>query len=156
MLKTATIQTREDAGRVLSEYAIQEHKLRLVKDKMEEQISRIKSKYREQIQDHEDHRTALSAQLQDYCESTAEKSISLPNGVIGFRTSPPKIELKKNKTWEWALEQLRTILPGYIKTAESIDKRGLLTDLDREGVKDALNQCGMDVLQDEKFFIKLT
>lgn len=51
------------------------------------------------------------------------------------------------------IAKLKKYLPEYIRVSEAIDKRKLLSD--RERIEKEMKKCGLEVVQEERFEIKL-
>lgn len=160
------IETRKEAMDTLATYAKHEAQLQKLQAKIDADIQRINDKYKDQLEEHQQHMTACKALLQEYTESTSEEVIELPNGEIGFKKSPPSVQLteaakKKNdysddKAWKWALGQLSKLLPQYLRQKPEIDKRGILSNADSEDLHGRLEKCGLEVSRPLKFYIKVS
>jgi phage host-nuclease inhibitor protein Gam len=49
---------------------------------------------------------------------------------------------------------VKEFLPGYVRTVEEITKDKLLADREAEKMPDDMARCGIQVVQDETFFIE--
>ena len=90
----------------------------------------------------------------------------MTHGVIGFRTGTPKLKLLKGFTWASALQLVKKFLPGYVRQTEEVAKDKLLADRELSEVsfgdavktlkpmKEAMDDCGIQVVQDETFFVE--
>lgn len=76
------------------------------------------------------------------------------HGTIGFRTGTPKLKTLKGFTWASALTLVKEFLPGYIRQAEEIAKDKLLADRDYKNMPEQMAKCGIQVAQDEIFFVE--
>src|SRR5579872_475937 len=76
-------------------------------------------------------------------------------GTIGFRLGTPRLKLMPGATWDAVLSNLRSLLPQYVRTTEEPAKDRLISDRAREEVAAVLPQLGVQVVQDEKFFIEV-
>jgi Bacteriophage Mu Gam like protein len=79
----------------------------------------------------------------------------MAHGLIGFRTGTPKLKTLKKFTWGAVTEQLKSYLPEYVRTVEEPAKDKLLADRDNEEVNTLFKKCGIEVAQDETFFVEL-
>lgn len=84
-----------------------------------------------------------------------KKSLELSHGVIGFRIGTPKLKNKKGFTWAAVTNLLKEFLPGYIRTVDEPAKDKLLADRNDEAVAPLLEKVGVEVVQDEAFYIEL-
>lgn len=78
----------------------------------------------------------------------------MAHGVIGFRTGTPKLKTLKGFTWASALQLVKEFLPGYIRQTEEIAKDKLLADRDTEEMAPQMAKCGIQVSQDETFYVE--
>ncbi|WP_165026745.1 host-nuclease inhibitor Gam family protein [Dysgonomonas sp. ZJ279] len=84
-----------------------------------------------------------------------KKSLDLSHGVIGFRIGTPKLKNKKGFTWAAVTNMLKEFLPAYVRTVEEPAKDKLLADRNDDIVAPLLIKCGVEVVQDETFYIEL-
>lgn len=101
---------------------------------------------------------------------TKKKSLEMAHGTIGFRTGTPKLKTLKGFTWASALQLAKKFLPfTYIRQTEEIAKDKLLADREMDEIavydtptgdprivsmKEALAVCGIQVVQDETFYVE--
>ena len=111
------------------------------------------------------------------------KSLDTVHGTLGFRTGTPKLKTTKGFTWAIALEKVKQYLPQYIRTTEEVAKDKLLADRDLQrvamhalpegtsdieaalfyeeggirhtGMSHAMSLCGLQVVQEESFYVEL-
>ena len=83
------------------------------------------------------------------------RSLDNSHGTFGFRTGTPKLKTRRGFTWAAVLELLRGTAPSYIRTSEDVAKDRLLADRDTPEVAALMPRIGVEVVQDETFFIEL-
>jgi phage host-nuclease inhibitor protein Gam len=83
------------------------------------------------------------------------KSMELPHGIIGFRIGTPKLKNKKGFTWASVTNLLKEFLPAYVRTVDEPAKDKLLADRNDEAIAPLLDKVGVEVVQDETFYIEL-
>lgn len=154
-----TVKTIEDAEAVMAEYAIADAKLRKINAKMDEQITAIRQKYADEIQEQIAKRDNHLDDLHLFAESNPQlfekkKSLELTHGLIGFRTGTPKLKLVKKMNWQGVLELLKLHNPHYVRTVEEPAKDKLLADREDAGTKATMLKCGVEVVQEETFYIE--
>lgn len=99
--------------------------------------------------------TALS-----YCMNNKQslfgkrRSIGTKNAVAGFRLGVPKLKAVKGCNWKSVLIELKKTLPEYVRCTEEPAKDLLLADRNTEKVAPLLVQMGLQVVQDELFYIE--
>lgn len=128
--------------------------------KMNEKLAAIREQYEPEI-------TSLNEQMQEpveVLESYAianrdewgeKKSIELASCVIGFRTSPPKLEKKKGVTWDYIVTLMKTnrLLKPFVRVKEDVDKAALLKLQADEKMVKQMNTLGITIEQDENFYV---
>jgi phage host-nuclease inhibitor protein Gam len=60
----------------------------------------------------------------------------------------------KGFTWEAVKTLVKKVLPSYIRTEESVAKDLLLADREKAEVKNELKSVGLEVAQDETFYVQ--
>lgn len=166
--------TREAADVAFATFAKADASINKIQAEIELQCAKIREKRQADLTRLTAERDAAFETLQSFAtENQAElfarkKSLEMAHGVIGFRTGTPKLKTLKGFTWASALELVKTFLPSYIRQTEEIAKDRLLADreLDRVNVTDnglilneipmsrAMAKCGIQVVQDETFFVE--
>jgi len=152
--------TREAADEALATYAMVDAQAAKIAADIELQCVKIREKYADKIAELEGQKAAAFDTLQAYASEnkgdlfTKKKSLDMVHGTIGFRTGTPKLKTLKGFTWVSALQLVREFLPSYIRTTEEITKDKLLADRDVEGMCDNMSRCGIQVVQDETFFVE--
>lgn len=82
------------------------------------------------------------------------KSLKTVHGVLGFRTGMPRLQRRRGFTWAVVLELLKVKAPSYVKTTEDVAKDRLLADRDNEVLAALMPSLGIEVVQDETFYIE--
>ena len=151
--------TREAADEAFAKYA-----------KADAESAKIREKYAGRLAELDAAKTVAFDTLQSFAtENQAElfskkKSLDMAHGVIGFRTGTPKLKTLKGFTWASALQLVKEFLPSYVRKTEEVAKDKLLADRDMEvKVKDGedkvklsheMARCGIQVVQDETFYVE--
>lgn len=145
----------------LAAYAAADARAFVVISKMDEQVTKIREKFDGEIERLRQECDTHYEIVQTYCEENKEtlfekkRSLETTHGVVGFRTGTPKLKLMPKMNWEKVLDNLKHYLPAYVRTVTEPAKDRLLADRDQEEVATLLPKCGINVDQDEKFFIEL-
>lgn len=150
----------EEVEQLFATYADADAKIVEINAKIDQKMTEIREKYADELRELSDKREDCFNAIQVFAESredlfTGKKSIDLSHGTIGFRTGTPKLKLRKGFQWGSALELLKKFLPSYVRTAEEPAKDKLLADRDQPEVNEHLKTCGIEVVQDETFYINL-
>jgi phage host-nuclease inhibitor protein Gam len=154
------VKTIEDAEVALSEYATADARLAKINATMDEKITAIRNQYNDEITELQEEKEEKLKELQFFAENSAElfvkkKSLLFVHGTIGFRTGTPKLKPKKKFTWASITELLKDRLPNYVRTVDEPAKDKLLADREDETVKAQMEKCGIEVVQDETFYVEL-
>ena len=164
--------TRSCADDAFATYAKADAEIQKITAEIELQCAKIREKWAEKLATLSASRDASFDVLQSFAtEHQAElfakkKSLEMAHGTIGFRTGTPKLKTLKGFTWAAALEMVKRMLPGYVRSTVEIAKDKLLADRDLEAVvvgtaaddavsmPEAMNACGIQVVQDETFYVE--
>ncbi|WP_108821070.1 host-nuclease inhibitor Gam family protein [Dysgonomonas sp. Marseille-P4361] len=84
-----------------------------------------------------------------------KKSVELTHGTIGFRMGTPKIKTLKGFTQKAVAKLLEKLAPEYVRKTVELDKEKLIADRDKEGMAAKMKDYGVEVVQDETFYIEL-
>lgn len=143
----------------MANYAAADAQIAKINATMDEQITRIREKYADKLTELEQHREQCFEVAQAYCTENQDvlfankKSLETAHGTVGFRTGTPKLATLKGFTWASVQTLLETLKPEYLRTKTEPNKEKLLTD--RELLAADLPKLGLEVKQDESFFVEL-
>ena len=152
--------TRESAEDEFGAYAKADAQSAKITADIELQCAKIREKYANKLAELEGEKEKAFDTLQAYATEnqaelfTKKKSLEMTHGVIGFRTGTPKLKTLKGFTWASALQLVKEFLPGYLRQTEEIAKDKLLADRDVENIVPQMNKCGIQVVQDETFYVE--
>lgn len=168
--------TREVAEEAFATYAKSDAQLQKISAEIELQCAKIREKYQDKIAELSKSKIESFDVLQSFATEnqselfTKKKSLDMAHGTIGFRTGTPKLKTLKGFTWASALQLAKKFLPmTYIRQTEEIAKDKLLADRDLKEVavydtptgdprevtiREAMAACGIQVVQDETFYVE--
>lgn len=152
--------TREQADVAFADFATADAKEQKLTASMDEQITKIREKYQDQLQECADNKGKAFEVIQTYATENKEqlfskkRSLETTHGVFGFRMGTPKLKTKKGFTWAAVVQLLKVYLPDYVRIEEEPAKNLLLDARDDEKVAKHFSDVGLYVDQDESFFIE--
>lgn len=152
--------TREAADEAFATYAKADAQAAKITADIELQCAKIREKYASKLAELDAEKTKAFDTLQSFATEnqaelfTKKKSLDMAHGTIGFRTGTPKLKTLKGFTWASALQLVKEFLPDYIRQTEEIAKDKLLADRDTEEMMPQMNKCGIQVVQDETFYVE--
>jgi phage host-nuclease inhibitor protein Gam len=152
--------SREQFEQAFAEYAAADAKFQNVTTKMDIEITRIREKYQEQISTLQEQKDKAVEMMQTYAMENKDelfskrKSIETVHGMVGFRTGTPKLRTLKGFTWAAVTTLLSEFLPEYVRTTTEPAKDKLIADRDNEEVSKYFTKVGIDVVQDETFYVE--
>lgn len=76
-------------------------------------------------------------------------------GVVGFRKKRITFSLKTGETTENVLQKLKARRPDLVVTKEVVSKNRLYAARNDEGFRELMDEVGLQINEDEKFYIKL-
>lgn len=150
---------RDDAELAFAAFAKADAQQSEITAKMDVQITRVREKYAEQLNDLQETKDEAFDKLQAYAENNRDefgkkKSLEFQHGVLGFRTGTPKLKTLKGFTWASVMGLLKVHLPQYIRVVEEPAKDRLLADRDEPDIVNKFRDVGIYVDQDETFFVE--
>ena len=152
--------SREEAENAFAEFAQADAKLRSINAKMDLEMTKIREKYADQLAELEDAKNKNFDIVQSYASENKEalfskrKSVESIHGIFGFRTGTPKLKVLKGFTWPAVVKLCEEFLPTYVRTTSEVAKDKLLADRDKEEVNGMFCKVGIQVVQDETFYIE--
>ena len=152
--------SREAADEAFATYAKNDAQLQKINADIELQCAKIREKYADKLATLTEEKDKAFDTLQAFAtENQAElfskkKSLDMAHGTIGFRTGTPNLKTLKGFTWASALELVKEFLPDYVRQTWDIAKDKLLADRDAEEMLSRMAKCGMQVVQDEAFYVE--
>lgn len=168
--------TRESADEAFARYAKSDAQIQKINAEIELQCAKVREKWADKLATLSAEKDSAFDVLQSFAtENQAElfvkkKSLEMAHGTIGFRTGTPKLKTLKGFTWASALQLAKKFLPmTYIRQSEEIAKDKLLADRELEEVvvydtptgdprevtmREAMAVCGIQVVQDETFYVE--
>ena len=152
--------SQEQANDAFATYAKADAQIQKINAEIELQCAKIREKQADKLTALDTEREQAFDVLQAFAvENQAElfskkKSLDMAHGTIGFRTGTPKLKTLKGFTWASVLQKVREFLPGYVRTSEEVAKDKLLADRDEDGMFDKMSKCGIQVAQDETFYVE--
>ena len=152
--------TRDCADEAFASYAKADAQSAKITADIELQCAKIREKYATRLAELEEEKTKAFETLQAFAtENQAElfakrKSLEMAHGIIGFRTGTPKLKTIKGFTWASELQLVKEFLPDYVRQTEEIAKDKLLADRDATDMLPQMAKCGIQVAQDETFYVE--
>lgn len=151
--------SKEEFEKAMAEYAAAMAKSQTVRAKMEAEVNKVREKYVGQLLELDETIETYFEVIEQYaCENRNElfadkKKVEGVHGTIGFRTGSPKLKLLSGFTWPEVTERCREFLPDYIKTSYDLAKSKLLADRGKEEVASQFEKLGVEVVQEESFYL---
>lgn len=151
---------REQADEAFATYAKSDAQVQKINADIELQCAKIREKYADKLATLTAEKEQAFDTLQAFATENQEdlfakkKSLDMAHGTIGFRTGTPKLKTLKGFTWASALELVKEFLPDYVRQTWDIAKDKLLADRDVEEMMPRMAKCGMQVVQDEAFYVE--
>ena len=166
--------TREAAEEAFASYASADANIQKITAEIELKCAQVRQKFQDRLAQLEKEKTEAFDTLHSFATENQQelfqkkKSLDMVHGVIGFRTGTPKLKTLKGFTWASALNLVREFLPQYIRKTEEVAKDKILADRELDAVpvmhgdtddvtepmSEAMARCGIQVVQDESFFVE--
>ena len=152
--------TREAMEEAFGRYATADAEMQSINAAMDKEFVAIRERNAERLAELEQQKTESFEVMQVFATEQREvlfskrRSLETTHGIIGFRTGTPKVKTRRGFTWAAALELVREFLPSYIRTSEEVAKDKLLADRENEQLQPLMQKCGIDVVQEESFYVE--
>ena len=152
--------TREQAEQAFADFAAADAKVQNLTSKMDIEMTRIREKYADQLADLSATKEKIFDIMQAYAVENKEelfskrKSLESAYGVFGFRTGTPKLKNLKGFTWAAVTNICKELLLQYIRTTDELAKDKLLADRDNPEVAEFFPKIGVQVVQEETFYVE--
>jgi phage host-nuclease inhibitor protein Gam len=148
----------EDA---LADYAAASEQEQKVLTILDTEMKRIREKYCDELHYLQTRKQQSLDMVQSYCCEQKEtlfgkrRSLGTRHGKVGFRLGTPKLKTLRGITWDAVLEKLTETFPAYVRTTQEPAKDLLLAHRNSENVAPLFSQLGLQVIQEETFYIEL-
>ena len=159
---TRTINHITSAGfeEAMQRYYSAEKREAEINKTIEGEVNELIEKYNDELMCLAQSKTAAFGIVHEYCTANKEtlfekrRSIGTLYGIAGFRLGTPRLKTLKGSNWNKVLGELKEKLPAYVRVTEEPAKDLLLADRHKENVAPLLQQIGVQVVQDELFYIE--
>lgn len=153
-------KSQEEIEIVISEYATADAKYKKIIATIEQTITALREKHEDELIDLKTTIQEKVEDLQTYATANPDlfkdkKSVDLVHGSIGFRTGTHKLQTLRKLKWDDVLPLIKKKLPTYVRVKEELAKDKLIADRDDKKVSKYFDYCGIEVVQDETFFVEL-
>lgn len=144
----------------MARYAAAEHREAEINKDIESSVNEMMSGYEDELICIAQSKHLAFDIVQAYCINNKEtlfakrRNIGTLHGIAGFRLGTPRLKTTKGSNWKKVLAELKTRLPAYVRTIEEPAKDLLLADRHKEHVAPVLISLGVEVVQDELFYIE--
>jgi phage host-nuclease inhibitor protein Gam len=142
-------------------YADAAHREALINATIESGMNELVAEYQDELQLLAAARQKAFETVQAYCINNKEKlfaktrSIATLHGKAGFRLGTPRLLNTSGSSWDDIVAALKVQLPDYVRTHHEPAKDMLLADRHKENVGKVLMKLGMQVKQEELFYIHI-
>ena len=151
---------KEELIEEMRRYVQAESELKKIERDMAFKIQDVEAEYQDKIKKCLHIQATASESLQTaafyhYDEFfSAEKSIDLQYGIIGFRKGKHKVVKHGRRNWDELCALCEVEAPEFLRLKKELDKAKILTAKDNVQCMERLKQIGISVVQDEYFFLR--
>jgi phage host-nuclease inhibitor protein Gam len=144
----------------ISRYAVAERREAELCESRDTDLKEVMDKYEDEMLCLSQIKNAAFDTAHAYCLNNKEqlfgkrRTIGALHGIAGFRLGTPRLKTLKGTDWNNVLTELKTKLPDYVRTTVEPAKDQLLADRQKEKVAPLLREIGLQVVQDELFYIE--
>jgi len=158
--KRVTGVTMEQFEDAMAKYAGAESREAEINKCIETEVNDVLHTYEDELTCLAQGKTIAIETVQSYCLNNKEtlfgnrRSIGTLHGIASFRLGTPRLKTVKGENWDKVLDKLKDKLPAYVRTIHEPAKDLLLAHRHNENVAPVLVQIGIQVVQDELFYIE--
>jgi phage host-nuclease inhibitor protein Gam len=159
--KIKTDVTLAQFEEAMARYARTERREAEINKSIEAEVNEVLEKYEDELTCLAQGKNMAFELVQSYCLGNKEtlfdrrRSIGTLHGIAGFRLGTPRLKTARGSNWQKVLHELKAKLPDYVRTVEEPAKDMLLADRHKEKVAPLLLEIGLQVTQDELFYIEI-
>ena len=160
--------TASQMEKTFGDYAKVTAQLKETQSRLEQRITRLREEAGPRLEVLRQEEKALFTTLQLWAEqnqnrflgtsplttSRGKKSVETLHGLLGFRTSTPKLKPLKGYRLKDVLALVQEFLPQFIRSKSELDKEQIITKRG-EIPPETQTQCGFEIVQDETFFVEV-
>ena len=150
------VVSKQRAIGAMERYAVATSQLKQIEAKIELTTQRAREVHQERIAAYQQcQKEALQVFALEMKQTlfSGKKSLHLRHGSIGFRTGTPRVVKRRSLTWEAALRLFKHKKWPFVRVQEAVDKEQIIAQRGDPGVMAALSDMGIEVRQEERFFI---
>lgn len=155
--------TEEQVKQVMAEYAQAQIAIARHEAELEKIIADLRETTAEKIKVFQETVRVNLSKMQAFAERhkaelfDKKRSMELAHGVLGFRKGTPKLKAAKGYTWKSVFELLKVKYPDseFIKVEKKLSRSALLDKREDDEVKALMNEIGVEVVQEDSFFVDL-
>lgn len=149
----------EKAEQYFADYAVADAKIQQITAKMDQEMTKIREKYQEDLAKFGQTRDESFEKLQHFATNKPElfpkkKSYEMAHGIIGFRTGTPALKAIKGYTWAAICNLVKKVKPEFVRTKEEVNKELILDTRETEETIKLMAECGIVVEQAESFYVE--
>ena len=144
----------------MQRYAAAERREAEINKTIEDEVNEVLGRYEDELMCLAQAKQTAFGIAHAYCATNKatlfaqRRSIGTPHGIAGFRLGTPALKTRKGSNWKKVLAALKEKLPAYVRTTEEPAKALLLADRHKENVAPLLVDIGVEIVQDELFYIE--
>jgi len=160
--KKNVVVSPDEAGAqtALKDFALANSQLKEMEAKIEQDVQKIRSKYKGRINDMQQLRDESYDLVHAYASENKEqlfvkkRSIDWNFGTFGFRLGTPKVEKKRGITWDAALQLIKGQELDFVRTKQEVDRDKIIASREDPTIMGQLAKLGLSVGQTETFFVE--
>lgn len=152
--------SRDEFENAFAEFASADAQIQQTTAKMDVEVTRIREKYQDKLSQLQERKDKSFELMNVYAMENKDdlfskkKSVETVHGTAGFRLGTPKLKTLKGFTWGAVTNLLKEFLPAYVRISEEPARDKLLADRDNEEVAENFRRVGIEVVQDETFYVE--
>jgi phage host-nuclease inhibitor protein Gam len=152
--------TEDQFNAAVERYAKAEAREAAINRTIEVEVNEVLEKYEDELLCLAQGKQTAYDIARTYCSCNKDalfrrrRRIGTMYGIAGFRLGNPRLKTLKGTNWAKVLTAIKDKLPAYVRISEEPAKDMLLADRYKPNVAPLLMEIGVQVVQDELFYIE--
>lgn len=145
----------------LSQYAAADKRESEILSKINADTTRINDTYKDELNYLDEKKKGTIEIIQTYCSEQKQtlfnkrRTLHTLYGAVGFRLGNPRLKIPRSISQSKLLQLLKEQMPQYVRVTEEPAKDLIIADRAKEPVAALLQNTGLQVVQEEIFFVEL-
>ncbi len=152
--------SKQEMEQAFAEYAMADAQMAKINNELEEEFEKLRQERAAELSKLSGVKEKSFNMLQSYAVEnrsrlfSSARTLFTKHGSFGFRYGTPKLKTTRGNSWETVTEQLKKLMPNYVRIVVEPAKDLIIANRDNPEVNSFFDKVGICVDKDETFFVK--